>query len=82
MNWCLRQKPAEPQTNAVERLLARAEEVVGLFEAMFGRLAGDANPLEAEGLSKLVATYAFADAAAGIRAYQDAMGAGKIILKP
>jgi len=61
MNWCLRQKPAEPQPNAVERLLARAEEVVGLFEAMFGRLAGDANPLEAESLSKLVATYAFAD---------------------
>jgi hypothetical protein len=60
MNWCLRQKPAEPQPNAVERLLARAEEVVGLFEAMFGRLAGDANPLEAESLSKLVATYAFA----------------------
>lgn len=28
------------------------------------------------------ATYAFADAAAGIRAYQDAMGAGKIVLIP
>ena len=28
------------------------------------------------------ATYSFADAAAGIRAYQDAMGAGKIILTP
>lgn len=61
MNWCLRQKPAEPQLNAVERLLARAEEVVGLFEAMFGRLASEANPHEAESLSKLVATYAFAN---------------------
>jgi hypothetical protein len=61
MNWCLRQKPVAPQANAVERLLARAEEVVELFEALFGRLECDANPLEAESLSKLVATYAFAD---------------------
>lgn len=61
MNWYLRQKPMEIQPNAVERLLARAEEVVGLFEAMFGRLAGDANPREAASLSKLVARYAFAN---------------------
>ncbi len=32
--------------------------------------------------TEVQATYAFADAPAGIRAYQDAMGAGKIILKP
>jgi hypothetical protein len=32
--------------------------------------------------TEVLATYAFADAPAGIRAYQDAMGAGKIVLKP
>jgi len=61
MNWCVRQKPADPQPNAVERLLAQAEEVVALFDAMFGQLACHANPLEAECLSTWVAKYAFAD---------------------
>jgi hypothetical protein len=61
MNWCVRQKPADPQPNAVERLLAKAEEVVALFDAIFGQLACDANPLEAECLSTWVAKYAFAD---------------------
>lgn len=61
MNWCLRQKPADLQPNAVERLLARAEQVVELFDAMFGPVVCAADPLEAAHLHELVARYAFAD---------------------
>jgi len=61
MNWCLRQKPADQQPNAVERLLARADQVVELFDAMFGPVVCVADPLEAAHLYELVARYAFAD---------------------
>lgn len=44
MNWCLRQKLVDPQPNAVERLLARAEEIVALFDAMFGLRWSDLAP--------------------------------------
>lgn len=47
--------------NAVERLLARADEVMGLFDALFGPVSSVHNRLEAACLSEAIRPFAFHD---------------------
>jgi hypothetical protein len=58
--------------NAVERLLDRADEVVGLFDALFGPVSGVHNRSEAESLSGAVWPFAFHSGHAAV--WRDAFG--------
>ncbi len=74
LNWSLHPRPVSLQSTAVERLLAKADDLIELFDAMFGRVKFSPveNDLARDSLCSAVWPFALDDGYA--EAFRDAHG--------